>query len=817
MKDNQHPQPRSRRSFIRDCAATAALLRSSGFASLAAAEAPFSDRVQPLDDGWSFGKQADLGPAGSVAGASIRLPHTVVPLSWKNWDPASWQDVWLYRRQFSLPPSWRGRRLFLHFERVMAAATVSVNGHALPRHAGGFLPFEREITGLVHEASNLLEVVVDARWLNIPPAGSPRGPAAVDYLLPGGITGAVQLRALPNIFLREVFAKPIDVLNPDRRLEITCRTDAASGLPAEVHLSATLREGNRTLATLSKTQTISRQHQETTLVLDGLRDIQLWSFDQPHLYSLEVTLAQNGKPIHRKAARVGLREARFDVDGFFLNGKRTRIFGLNRHELYPYLGFAVPRRLLRRDAVILRHEFNCNMVRCSHYPQSEAFLDACDELGLMVWQEPPGWQYIGDESWQELALQDVEAMVRRDRNHPSIVIWGVRINESRNDPAFYQKTRALAKSLDGTRPTSGSMTPSSRAGWKTEWHQDVFAFDDYHADPVGSVGIDAPLPGVPYLITEAVGQFDYFAGKRFDLTYRRAGDMKVQMNQAVFHAEAHDKAANYPRCAGLVAWCAFDYASLMNAWKTVKCPGVADVFRQPKLGAAFYRSQVDPAVRPVIEPSFYWDFDPAAAAGLSEHAAIFSNCERLDLLIDGKPWATLHPDRAGFPNLAYPPFFAHFSGLHRENNQFPQLRIDGYVGGTRVLSRSFSSDRSRDHLSLIADDGELNSSVSDATRLAFAATDEFGAPRAFVSGAVTLHIEGPGEIVGDNPFEIGDNGGSGAVWVKAKAGATGVIRIQAAHPVLGSRSVSIQVRASGARRSSDEFQPRRRSAAPRPR
>lgn len=805
MKEKTSIQPLSRRSFIRDCAATAALLQSSGLASFAAAETPFSDRVQPLDDGWSLRKQAELASSGGMGAASIRLPHAVVPLSWKNWDPASWQDVWVYRRQFSLPAAWRGQRLFLHFERVMAAATVSVNGHALPQHSGGFLPFEREITGLIHESNNLLEVVVDARWLNIPPAGSPRGPVAVDYLLPGGITGSVQLQALPNIFLREVFAKAMDVLSPDRRLEIICRTDAASSLPADVHLSATLRQGNRTVATVSKTQTINRQDQETTLTLGGLRDIELWSIDQPHLYSVDVTLSLEGKPLHRRSTRVGFREARFDVDGFYLNGKRTRIFGLNRHELYPYVGFAVPSRLLRRDAEILRRQFNCNMVRCSHYPQSEAFLDACDELGLMVWQEPPGWQYIGDESWQDLALGDVEAMVRRDRNHPAIVIWGVRINESRNDPALYQKTRALAKSLDGTRPTSGSMTPSSRNGWKTEWHQDVFAFDDYHADPVGSVGIDAPLPGVPYLITEAVGQFDYFAGKRFDLTYRRAGDVKVQTGQALFHAEAHDKAASFPRCAGLIAWCAFDYASLMNAWNTVKCPGVADVFRQPKLGAAFYLSQVDPAVRAVIEPSFYWDFDPAAAAGLSEHAAIFSNCERLELLIDGKSWATLHADRAGFPNLTYPPFFADFSSMKRDANQFPHLRIDGYVGSTRVLSRSFSSDRSRDQLSLLVDDRELNSSVSDATRLAFAAVDEFGAPRAFVTGEVTLHIEGPGEIVGDNPFQIGDNGGSGAVWVKPASGANGVIRIQAAHPVLGTKSVSIQVRASAVRRSSEDF------------
>ena len=169
-------------------------------------------------------------------------------------------------------------------------------------------------------------------------------------------------------------------------------------------------------------------------------------------------------------------------------------------ELYPYVGFSMPGRVQRKDAEMLRREFNCNIVRCSHYPQSEAFLDACDELGLMVWQETPGWQYLGDQNWQDLAVGNVRDMILRDRNRPSVIIWGVRINESANDPALYRRTREIAKSLDDSRPTSGTMTPSSLKNWEQEWHQDVFAFDDYHAAPDGSVGIREPLPGVPYLI-----------------------------------------------------------------------------------------------------------------------------------------------------------------------------------------------------------------------------------------------------------------------------------------------------------------------------
>ena len=758
-----------------------------------------AQRVLKLDCDWLFeGKSsaAALDPGyDDKTSARVTLPHTVADLSWRKWSPAAWEDLFVYRRHFAVPAAWRGLRVFLHFDRVMASATSVVNDRSLEPHAGGFLPFDREITGITSEKENVLAVAVDSRWLNVPPAGSPRGAVAVDYLLPGGITGSVELRALPAVFLREVFAKSVDVLDSSRRVEVVCRVDAAASLPAHIRLEAALRHGDQTIARVTQSAKMEKSDEEFHLTLSKLGNIQLWDPEHPHLYRVEVTLFLDERPMHRSATRIGFREAHFAVDGFFLNGRRTRLFGLNRHELYPYLGFAAPPRLLRRDAEILRKQFNCNMVRCSHYPQSEAFLDACDELGLMVWQEPPGWQYIGDESWQDLAMHDVEAMIRRDRNHAAIVIWGVRINESRNDPVLYRRTRELAKSLDDSRPTSGTMTPDSRKNWQQEWHQDVFAYDDYHAAPDHSVGILDPVEGYPYLIAETVGQFNYGAGNGFNMKYRRAGDIGQQTSQALYHAQAHSRAADHERIAGTIAWCAFDYASLMNDYEAIKCPGVADVFRLPKLGAAFYLAQVDPSVRPVIEPNFYWDFGPQTPTGPGEHAAIFSNCERLEIFIDGKHHATLNPDRTNFANLKFPPFFADLTldgSAHPELRH--ELRIDGYVGNRRVLSREFSSDPATDRLWLHADDAELVSDGADSTRLAFAVVDKFGAPRAFAGGDVALDLDGPGVIVGDNPFPLEANGGAGAVYIRTIAGRVGTIRITTRHATLGASAVEIRVR-----------------------
>ena len=443
---------------------------------------------------------------------------------------------------------------------------------------------------------------------------------------------------------------------------------------------------------------------------------------------------------------------------------------------------------MRRDAEIIRKEFNCNIVRCSHYPQSEAFLEACDELGLMVWEETPGWQYVGaDAAYQDQVVQNVGDMIRRDRNHASIVIWGVRVNESADVQPLYRRTTALAKSLDDSRPDSGSMTHTTN--WETDWHEDVFAMDDYHQSPDGTVQILEPLPGVPYMLAETVGQRTYTV-KGFGNVYRRAGDVAVQYKQAIYHAQAHDRALAYPRMCGVIAWCAFEYGSPNNSYKGVKNPGVADVFRIPKLGASFYQSQVSPAVRPVIVPNFYWDFGPTTPRGPGNDVAIFSNCDRLELFVDGKPHSTLQPDRKNYPNLKCPPFF---TTLDLDGAGHPELRIDGYVAGHLALSRSFSSDPGKDQFLLKADDATIVGDGTDATRVVFQVVDKFGAPRLLAGGEVTFEITGPGVLVGDSSFSLTESGGAGAVWIKASPASSGKIVLKAAHSKLGSKSVVIQV------------------------
>ena len=792
----------SRREFIRACALGTVAIASGSILGFDAAHAKAAipngpaNFQFPLDQDWLFGGKTDAyAPATQLddsAFSKITLPHCVAKLSWQNWDPDSWENLWLYRRHFSLPEAGVNRRVFLQFDGVMDSAKPAINGFALPEHRGGYLPFRCELTDRLKDGDNVLDVTVDSRWQNVPPEGSPRGPRTVDYLEPGGIFRSVSLCVVPQVFISDVFAKPVDVLEPGRRIEVACTIDSATATSKPFEIRVEFRDGTRVISSAQKAFTVATPGETAVaLTLSNLTDIALWDVDAPKLYDVVTTLLMDGQPLHDHRVRVGVREARFTVDGFFLNGRRLQLFGLDRHELYPYVGGAMPRRVLRRDAEILRREFNCNIVRCSHYPQSEAFLDACDELGLLVWEETPGWGYLGDDAWKEQVVSNVADMIRRDRNHAAIVIWGVRVNESKNDQPLYRRTTEIARSLDDSRPTSGSMTGGSRKNWQQEWHQDVFAYDDYHSAPDGSVGISKPVGGVPYMLAEAVGQFSY-GGKGFNNQYRRAGNLAMQTSQALFHAQAHDRAAHEKGNSGVIAWCAFDYASLINAHNAVKCPGVADVFRIPKLGAAFYRAQVSPQVRPVILPDFYWDCGAQTPRGPGQNAAIFSNCDRLEIFVAAKPLVTALPDRKNYPHLKYPPFFCN---LDLDAAGLPELRIDGYVGDRLALSRSFSPDPAQDQFQLAADDTQLFGDGADATRLVFKVADKFGTERLLAGGEVAFEITGPGTIVGDNPFSLADSGGVGAVWIKTTPNGTGQIIVKATHSSLGAKSVTIDVRA----------------------
>jgi beta-galactosidase len=565
---------------------------------------------------------------------------------------------------------------------------------------------------------------------------------------------------------------------------------AASTGPAHVTVEL-LDDGRVISAARVATEASGPGRVTATVTLSGLADVSLWDTDHPKLYTVRTRLAVEGPARHEHRVRIGFREARFALDGFYLNGRRVKLFGADRHQFFPFAGGAMPARVQARDAEIMRRELNCTMVRCSHYPQAEAFFDACDELGLMAWEEAPGWGYLGDDAWKALAYRDIGEMIVRDRNHPSIIVWGARLNETPNDTAFYTSTNELAHALDDSRPTAGAMAGQRLT---TDYQQDVFGEDDYSSvkgpDGVKEPVLQPPVTGVgkPYLVSEAVGTLSGPA-----IYFRRTDAQAVQQGQATAHGRVHDLAAADDRYCGLLAWSGFDYPSGSgNQYRGVKYTGVVDLFRIPKPGAAIYQAQADPRVRPVIAPAFYWDFGPQSPVTALPAAMICANLDRLEVYVDGEHFATLTPDRAGYPHLPYPPSFADFRAV--DGSVFPELRIDGYLGEEQVASRCFSADPSGDVLTLAADHAEIDADGADATRLEFRAADRHGAPRPYVTGQVTLAVEGPAVLVGESPFDFAAAGGAGAVWIRSRAGEPGMVTVRASHPGLGEAEARIRVR-----------------------
>jgi len=333
----------------------------------------------------------------------------------------------------------------------------------------------------------------------------------------------------------------------------------------------------------------------------------------------------------------------FRADGFYLNGKKTFLRGLNRHQSYPYIGYAAPESLQREDARILQEELHCNAVRTSHYPQSQYFLDECDRRGLLVFTELPGWQHIGDDSWKDAACGMLREMILQNRSHPSIILWGVRINESVDDDAFYTRTNQLAHQLDPSRATSGV-----RYLEKSHLLEDVYAYNDFShngvtpgAKPKKDV---TPDMNKALLISECNGHM--YPTKAFD-------DGPHRQEQALRHIRVQNAACADGGHAGCFGWCMFDYQTHRDfgSGDRICYHGVMDMFRNPKLAAAAYASQGE--AEPVLEISSSMDIGDSPAGQLGQVYA-FSNAQQVKLYKNDVFVTDLA--RSEWDSLPHPPF-----------------------------------------------------------------------------------------------------------------------------------------------------------------
>ena len=544
----------------------------------------------------------------------VRIPHTTDILPFNYFSEENYQMLCAYRKDIFAPLEWKNKRVLITFDGAAHHIQVFLNGQKLGEHNCGYTSFTLELTEYLKLGdNNVLLVKLDSREsLNIPPFGN-----VIDYMTYGGIYRDVYLDVKDQCYISDVFSRP--EFTGKIVSDVFIKGNIAKG--TRIKQSALLLDGDEN----NEIILCDRETDKNITSIHGfIKEVKLWDLNNPQRYLLKTELIYSGKVIDFHEVKIGFRSAKFTNDGFFLNGRRVQIRGLNRHQSYAYVGYAMPESIQRDDARVLKG-LGVNAVRTSHYPQSHYFIDECDKLGILVFTEIPGWQHIGDNYWKNQAIKNVEEMVVQYRNHPSIVIWGVRINESRDDRDFYARTNEVAHKLDPTRPTGGV-----RNFAKSELLEDVYTYNDFLHDGKKS-GCSSKKEITsnkkkPYLITENNGHM--FPSKSFDNEEHR-------LEHALRHARVLNDVASHPDICGSFAWCMADYNTHKDfgSGDRICYHGVTDMFRNHKIAAAVYKSQSN--INDVLEVSSSMDIGehPASIKG---NVWIFTNADSVKMYKNDK-------------------------------------------------------------------------------------------------------------------------------------------------------------------------------------
>lgn len=634
----------------------------------------------------------------------VTLPHTVKETPFNAFDEGIYQTVCRYEKRINIPKEAKGKRLILHVGAAAHRATVFVNGKELYTHCCGYTAFGVDITCAaigeetnetdqgnkeVNNGTNAVNITIllDTREsLNQPPFGN-----VIDYMTYGGIYRDVWLDIKPQVYIKSAFHNYIEkkseggnkAADVDNRLESKIVVGGKTDNVDEVDITQIIKDKSDTeVSRLSMTAKVrdGLEGKEVSVMMP-IQVVEKWDVDNPVLYTIETTI--NPKPadnvnIHGNvqsntesvtdtyAVPVGFRTVEWKSDGFYLNQKKVKLRGINRHQSYAFVGYAMPSSVQAEDALILKNELGMNAVRTSHYPQDHGFIEACDRLGILVFTEIPGWQYIGDEDWKSQAVKNTEDMIIQYRNHPSIVLWGVRINESMDDDDFYKRTNKVAKDL-----APGIYTGGVRFIKKSSLLEDVYTFNDFIHNGKNRGAHEkhqvTPDMNKGYLVSEYCGHM--FPTKPYD-------DESHRIDHALRHATVLNEVYKQDDIAGSFGWCMFDYNTHKDfgSGDRICYHGLMDMFRNPKPAAYVYKSQSDK--EPVLEPLSDMNIGEYPACDLRK-VVIFTNMDSVRLYKNGLFVKEFLPDDNKYSDLPHPPVF-----------------VDDFVGELLITQEGFSKRKS---------------------------------------------------------------------------------------------------------------------------
>ncbi|MGE4612121.1 MAG: glycoside hydrolase family 2 TIM barrel-domain containing protein [Paracoccaceae bacterium] len=691
----------------------------------------------------------------------IDLPHTAVELPLDYFDETQYQREFTYQKHLEWNGDFANKEVSLVFDGAMANTRVFLDGVQIGGHKDGYTPFEVRLTPHLKSTGNLITVCVDGTENpEIPPFGG-----QIDYLTYAGIYREVWLKVTDRISIQNVKIETNRALDPNKAIRVNSFLSNPNELVLKGTLKAEILDADSNLVAA---QRVEISGSETTIDFFELSDIHLWTLENPYLYQIRLTL-ESGHGIDRIIQKFGFRTAKFTADGFSLNGEKLKLIGLNRHQSFPYSGYAQGPASQERDADILKYELACNIVRTSHYPQSNAFLDRCDEIGLLVLEEIPGWQHIGGSEWKDESVQNVQRMIERDWNHPSIILWGVRINESDDDDAFYQRTNAMAHQLDPTRQTGGIRKHAGSSLLEDVYTMNDFVLGEFEMPHVNQLRTPlrvqsevTELPQkVPYMVTEYNGHM--FPTKVSDQEHR-------QIEHVTRHLEVLNAAYGDDNIAGCIGWCMFDYNTHKDfgSGDRICHHGVLTIFREPKLAAYAYASQGSPSNRAILQPVTYWARGERNIGGTLP-LMILSNCDFVRLSFPNGTVLDLQPDFETFAHLPHPPFMLNEGDLSgSEVGQWGMRWMDiemvGYVNNKPLLSRTLLADPVATKLEVKADRLILTDHRNEV-RIAVRALDQVGNLLPYIDLPITIQVVGSAKLIGPKVTSL--KGGAAAFWIKS--------------------------------------------------
>ncbi|MFS4454963.1 glycoside hydrolase family 2 TIM barrel-domain containing protein [Maribacter sp. 2304DJ31-5] len=777
--------------------------------------------------GWRYYKGAMKGAESVSFDDSswevVSVPHGLELNSTESSGGENYQGEAWYRKHFTIPESLEGKKLSLHFEAVMGKCNIWLNGELVGSHFGGFLPFSIDITEKIKKGEeNILAVWADNSDDASYPPGKPQ--RTLDFTYFGGIYRDVWLIATNPVFITnantvdevagggilvhvEKFAKERSVLGIAAHVSNTGKRI----IKGKVQYLLKDKDANVVAKYESKVTTIGPSNSSVIKGRLAVDRPELWSPFNPYLYDLEIRVLDGKKVVDGLKQRVGIRKIEFKgKEGLFLNGEPYpgKLIGANRHQDHAYIGNALPNTGQWRDALILK-QAGSDVIRAAHYPADPAFMDACDALGLFFIEATPGWQFWNEAPvFEQRVYQDIRNMVRRDRNHASVLMWEPILNETWYPPHFAKNTHDI---VHEEYPFQGAYTVCD-IGARGQEHFDVVYSHPFINEHYQHVRQDTPENRDKLFI-------DYNSEERSVFT-REWGDCVDDWNSHNSPSRVSREWGERPQLLQAKHYAHPDY--VYTSWETLHSTprqhvggalwhsfdhqrgyhpdpfygGITDVFRQPKYSYYLFKSQLDPSES---EPMVFIanEMTPFSSSDI----AVYTNCEEVRLILYGKDTLVQKANPGNKAKMPHPIVvfkdvydFIDVKNLHRDKKKeeasiVAEGLIDGKVVATYRRMAALRPEKIK--LELMDHGVPFLANGSDVVTVVASITDASGNVKRLNNSQVKFEIEGEGNIIDDGtinanprkiewgtaPVLIGSTTNPGKITIKASLVNDGINRV----------------------------------------